>query len=318
MPKYARQFLLPEMTTPWMMNLSNKLLSELSLPGTHDSCCNMDCGILQCQTWSLTEQLKQGIRFFDIRCRHFEDRLEIHHDWVYCNLSFEDVLMICRNFLKAAPSECLVMRVKQEYTPAKCSRKFDVTFKEVYDKNKDILHLSERIPYLNEVRGKIWILFDFECNGLISFPWSKGRIQDMWCIDSAVEMKHKLQKIHCQILGTAKGTSDNLFLNFFSGTGHFGWPKRISKNTNRLLTRYKCKLGIVIFDFPGKDILNHVIMQNHFMTVEVKKVNHLQGLIKVNFFKLLKQKIRTSCSECNKKIVRNFLIENDFKYLNVR
>jgi 1-phosphatidylinositol phosphodiesterase len=292
MEKFPSQVIFPiALTKPWMMNLSNKLISELSLPGTHDSCCNLDCGILQCQTWSLEKQLKNGIRFLDIRCRHFENRLEIHHDFVYCNLSFDNVVQICRDFLKYAPSECLVMRVKQEYIPAKCSRSFDETFKEVYENNKDILYLNQKVPYLNEVRGKIWILIDFECNSLNSYKWRSANIQDMWCIENTQQIKTKLQKIHLHFLDTLEGSSETLFLNFFSGTGNFGWPKKISQITNSLSSKYKGKLGIIIFDFPNIEELNHIIKQNHFTPLPIRKIIYWN---------------KKQCYHCNKKFIHNF------------
>jgi 1-phosphatidylinositol phosphodiesterase len=296
MEKCTSQVIFPqERTKPWMMNLSNKLISELSLPGTHDSCCNLDCGILQCHTWSLEKQLKNGIRFLDIRCRHFENRLDIHHDWVYCNLTFDEVIKICRIFLKDAPSECLVMRVKQEYIPCKCSRKFDDTFKEVYEKNKDILYLNQRIPFVNELRGKIWILIDFECNNLNTYKWSQASIQDMWCIENNQQLKTKLQNIHLQFLNTLKGSSEKLYLNFLSGTGNFGWPKKISQLTNSLSSKYKGKLGIVIFDFPNIRDLNHIIEQNHFTSIPIRKIIY---------------RPKKQCSQCNKKFIQNFNTRN--------
>lgn len=289
-----------ELTNPWMINLTNRLVSEISLPGTHDSCCNLDCGILQCQAWSLEEQLVNGVRFLDIRCRHYENSLAIHHDWVYCNLSFSDVLKICRNFLEINPSECLVMRLKQEYTETKCSRKFEETFIEYYENNKDILYLSHRIPLLNDIRGKIWVIFDFECNSLVSYKWSSAKIQDMWAIETSDEMKLKIKKIYLHYLEALNGSSNNLFINFFSGTGKSWWPKNISQITNQCVVNHKGKLGVVIFDFPDVKSLNHVISQNCFLALPLKKI---KNVFKKVYFRRELQKKKRICLFCS----QNFL-----------
>ena len=57
----------------WMSHIPNdKLISEISIPGTHDSAARFEDGIgsfIRCQDLTLTEQLNRGIRFFDIRQR---------------------------------------------------------------------------------------------------------------------------------------------------------------------------------------------------------------------------------------------------------
>ena len=62
-----------------MSNLPDDLiLSDMSIPGTHDT---MTSHSLKCvmtpgcntQNWQLEDQLKNGIRFLDIRLRHFKD-----------------------------------------------------------------------------------------------------------------------------------------------------------------------------------------------------------------------------------------------------
>src|SRR5262245_27175119 len=56
----------------WMKKLADsKKLSELTIPGTHDTCALHGGDIPKCQAWSLKDQLEAGIRFIDIRCRHF-------------------------------------------------------------------------------------------------------------------------------------------------------------------------------------------------------------------------------------------------------
>jgi 1-phosphatidylinositol phosphodiesterase len=63
----------------------SRLLSQLVLPGTHDSCARSGGSLVACQTRTLAEQLKAGIRFLDIRCRHISDAFAIHHGPVFQN-----------------------------------------------------------------------------------------------------------------------------------------------------------------------------------------------------------------------------------------
>jgi hypothetical protein len=270
-----------ELARPWMINLPEQLISELSLPGTHDSGCNKDCGILKCQDWSIKKQLTQGIRFLDIRCRHVEDKFHIHHDFIYCGLSLGDVLSICRDFLAAYPSEAIVMRIKEEFMPHQCSRNFHYTFDDYVKEYSQIIHLSERIPTLNEIRGKVWIILNFDHDNVSAFGWKDANIQDMWKIDNEVMIRLKIQKIEEQVRLANNGDKNSLFLNFFSGTGEYAWPKTIAKMTNKVVLKFSGKLGISIFDFPCRGVINHTIAQNKFVSpIPLKSVtsNLFNGL----------------------------------------
>ncbi|MEA2687549.1 MAG: 1-phosphatidylinositol phosphodiesterase, partial [Candidatus Eremiobacteraeota bacterium] len=58
----------------WMTALNNGvLLSELSIPGTHDTMAVYGGDAVAAQTMSLENQLKSGIRLIDIRCWHILD-----------------------------------------------------------------------------------------------------------------------------------------------------------------------------------------------------------------------------------------------------
>ena len=79
----------------WMARLPDShLLSQLSLPGTHDTCAlynGFSFGFAKCQAWALADQLNAGIRFIDIRCRHLGDRFAIYHGVIDQRISFDDV-----------------------------------------------------------------------------------------------------------------------------------------------------------------------------------------------------------------------------------
>ena len=57
----------------WMSPLDGGLLlSQLSIPGTHDSGARFEplSRTAKCQTLTIGQQLDAGARFLDIRCRH--------------------------------------------------------------------------------------------------------------------------------------------------------------------------------------------------------------------------------------------------------
>jgi len=248
----------------WMRDLPNLKVSHLSIPGTHDSGCNIDCGILQTQTWSIEKQLNHGVRFFDIRCRHVENKFQIYHDVVDCELSFDDLIEIYRIFLSQYPSECLIMRVKEENTSENCSRFFHETFEEYLNKNLDLFYMSNTIPYLNQIRGRIWVLCHFECSHLDAFGWFTANIQDCWDMNNN-KISDKVSLIQNHLNAASEEKKDELYINFLSGVGDSAWPVEIAKVTNNVVINYKGRLGAVVFDFPKKDYINHVIRQNLFI-----------------------------------------------------
>ncbi|XDV40860.1 hypothetical protein PO909_009859, partial [Leuciscus waleckii] len=52
----------------WMETLDNEtLISTLTIPGSHDAMALYGGPLAKCQAWSLEDQLKAGIRYFDLR-----------------------------------------------------------------------------------------------------------------------------------------------------------------------------------------------------------------------------------------------------------
>lgn len=82
----------------WMGSLSDGAwLSNLTIPGTHDSCARSNVPFVRTQYLSISQQLALGIRFFDLRLRRHDDgKLYCYHGGVPINLpkglSFESVM----------------------------------------------------------------------------------------------------------------------------------------------------------------------------------------------------------------------------------
>ncbi|MDF9829094.1 phosphatidylinositol-specific phospholipase C [Parabacteroides sp. PF5-6] len=144
----------------WMKHLDGKkYLYELSIPGTHDSGTGTDkvsAGPSKCQNFSLATQLRDGIRFLDIR---IDDNFQVCHGIDYCGFSFTDALKTCNSFLEKHPSETILMSVKGE-NGGTLTKQMEKYFADDTNPINKVFK-EERIPTLDEVRGKIVILRRF-------------------------------------------------------------------------------------------------------------------------------------------------------------
>lgn len=102
--------------TSWMRDIPDSTrVTELSIPGTHDSC-SIDgpLGFAKTQNLDLDDQLHAGIRFLDIRLAHYQDNLFAHHNAVHMEKSYAEILAVCSSFLQKHPAEAIFMSVKEE------------------------------------------------------------------------------------------------------------------------------------------------------------------------------------------------------------
>jgi 1-phosphatidylinositol phosphodiesterase len=82
----------------WMENIpDDTLLSNITCPGTHDSCARSNIPFVRTQYLSITKQMEAGLRFLDLRCRvHSDGELYMYHGGVPINLPMylrlEDVM----------------------------------------------------------------------------------------------------------------------------------------------------------------------------------------------------------------------------------
>ncbi|ORX79355.1 PLC-like phosphodiesterase [Anaeromyces robustus] len=127
----------------------------------------------QTQNLSIKEQLNSGIRYFDIRTAwHSSKKVHIVHNIIDCmdedgkTLFFSKVLKDCSDFLSSHNSETIILHLTiQENNEANQSLVIDQVNNNIdeYIKNKKMYNVNDgnnknRIPTLNEVRGKIVIL----------------------------------------------------------------------------------------------------------------------------------------------------------------
>ncbi len=117
--------------TDWMADLADATgVAELSIPGTHDSGALLEPypGLAQAQHLAIADQLVAGVRYFDIRCRHFDDAFLIYHGAVDQEQTFDDVLATMTKFLAEHPGEALIVSIQEESNPYGDTRSFEATF----------------------------------------------------------------------------------------------------------------------------------------------------------------------------------------------
>jgi hypothetical protein len=259
----------------WLGSIpGSKKLSELTIPGTHDSCTytlkngELATPITRTQHLTLEEQLNAGIRFLDIRCRHIENAFAIHHGPVYLRLNFDDVLKVCTAFLTANPRECIVMSVKQEHKDGEgITRPFEATFDSYLQGiSKGFWYLDNAIATLKDVRGKIVLLrrFGNYTKGIDANPWQDDatfsippdertksipngtlKVQDRYNVKSLVPLPdvfdvNKKWNAIKDLLDEARDdkSKDNWYINFTSGSSPLAYPDAIAGRINHRVSAY--------------------------------------------------------------------------------
>ncbi|MFD9225655.1 phosphatidylinositol-specific phospholipase C [Streptomyces sp. NPDC060064] len=240
----------------WMAGAGDSTaLARLTIPGTHDSGARFGGLWTECQNTTIADQLNSGIRFLDVRCRITGDSFAIHHGAFYQNLMFGDVLIACRDFLAAHPSETVLMRVKQEY-----SQESDAAFRRVFDLYLDgkgwrsLFRIGDGLPTLGQARGKVVLLGDN--GGLPGVRYGDGNlfdIQDDW--NAAPNAKYPKIETHFRKAAQQPG---KLYINFVSTSAYLP-PRWNSDNLNPRVHSFIDGseasgwkgLGIVPLDFPN-------------------------------------------------------------------
>lgn len=156
----------------WMEVIpENKRISEINIPGTHDSGSkNVEKDKIdkyQCQSLSISEQMKIGVRYFDLRCVARKDRGDaqyINHGSVPCfndagkELTLDEIIKEGRQFLKRNPRETLIYQIKNEDNGSNDER--ICNYLGQYIKN-GLFWSKSYIPRLSEVRGRIVLVRRF-------------------------------------------------------------------------------------------------------------------------------------------------------------
>ena len=212
----------------WMSTLHDSAtLDTITMPGTHGSAARHGGWIAENQTLTISRQLKAGIRFLDLRPRHYYNTLEMHHGIVYQHQSFPQALDEIVAFLLAHPTETVLIRVKEEGSAQGNSRTFEQTLESYFAKyGKHFATNANLATPLRDLRGKIVMFKHFAGHtsfGSINYHWDTIR-QDDYHLGSNWDLYGKWEKvkafIHAANAITANPKHRGMpFINYLSGSG---------------------------------------------------------------------------------------------------
>lgn len=250
--------------TDWMRNLPDgRSLALVSIPGTHDSATwkgisNYD----RAQSLTLSAQLALGVRALDIRLRQVGKALLVYHGPVDERVGFDEVRDACAAFLKAHPSETILMRVKRE-TAAKAPIGSFMDAFEGY--GGPFYRASSRttIPKIGDVRGRIVVLDDV---GLlpdaIGYANPTMSVQDLW---DTSDMGAKTKAILSHLAKAREAKEEGVwFLNYTSSStfavGQLANAQAVNAQVDAALG--KGHLGTIFMNFPGAALVGKVVESN--------------------------------------------------------
>lgn len=274
----------------WMKNIDGeKYISEISLPGSHDSGAKYSIGDLsgKCQDVEIATQLTYGVRFLDIRLQYNgPGDFSIIHGIVDERRSYRDIHGDCIGFLERNPSETIIMSVKNE--AGKNDDVFAAEFEKIIDEHSDYWYVGNDIPKLDQVRGKIVLFARYKNNNygvslgsdwrdpgspddhntfdIVRDPYTY-HIQDHYSLN---KVEDKWQEAEECFTYTSNNTDKNVYcINFLSGVLKSGFPPTysvpVAKYMNKqFLKEYKnySSMGTVLFDFVSEDLAKAVYERN--------------------------------------------------------
>lgn len=275
----------------WMSALPDDTgLSELSLPGTHDTMAARASVFADTQDVDLPTQLRAGVRAVDIRTRHFRDVFPIHHGLEYLHTNFTNVVVQLTDFLREHPTETVVMRLKEEYTPAENTRSYEDTLNwYIHDDPETGPRLREhlwpadgnRFPTLGEARGKIVVIEGFEAEETFGPRWGTAGmdIQDTYELTGIGDVDRKWDLVRAQFDRAATGDAQTFFVNHLSATGNPAAlvtgtvPVTVARGvpgTIGILDRAEDYLeanpigrtGAVMADYPTAELVDELVARN--------------------------------------------------------
>ena len=264
---------------PWMSYIHDDTkISDISIPGTHDSGATHSIFDVsgKCQDLSVKQQLRVGVRFFDLRLQLVNDEFKIVHSFVKQNLSFKKVLKDLSKFIKEYNSEFIIISLKKEESDVNSTLDFKEKLTSDLNEYKDIISFDNELPeYINDARGKIYIMDRYGLDyGLPLSYWSDDTsfevnnyyVQDNYCINDINEKKEDIIKAI-----EYKKTSDNIVINFTSCYLENEFPPTYAgSSANKInpwfydyINESNMKLGIVVMDFMTIDLAKAIYMRNY-------------------------------------------------------
>ena len=271
----------------WMKDLDDEqLITELVLPGSHDSTTNI-CDLpyfTKTQYMNIDEQLNIGVRSFDMRLVIEKDKIKFTHSTFNCketpfkNLYLDKVCDLMYDFLDKNPSETIVFLSKHEHGNEPITLLEDI-FESTINEKKSYWYLSNEIPKLKDVRGKIVLLARYDTRLGIKADWPNqsgaADVSETYdvisygdydvCIQDRYEYKKK-DKWNAFTSELPTLTKTTFVFNYLSTTeGAFSNPRSISLSMNKKFLKYDIPdsfKGTIMLDYINSDLTEKIINAN--------------------------------------------------------
>lgn len=255
----------------WMGDLNeNLVLSDLSMPGTHNSVSVRGYGTVwaECQEKTILQQLKMGIRVFDLRVRPTGKSLALHHGEVFLNQMLGDVLLNFKSFLSSHPNETIFVRIAKAHVDSESgSGSVTSNFMRYWNNSTYAPYFwkpssSNQNPKLSAVRGKIVVLkssyMDYDRMPNVKTPnWGTFDVQDKYNVPTIFDIPGKWTQVQGQLAKSSNLNNKKVHVNFTSGVGS-PTPAYVAQFVNSDLKSYldtkgqSFRTGIVMMDFPNR------------------------------------------------------------------
>ncbi len=287
----------------WMSSVDGSLpVTAINMPGSHDCATQYIYASMFARTQSLSvlQQLYSGVRYLDVRLKVSGESILAVHSFLNCkksiglfaeNLTAKDIVSDCRSFLEQNPGETVLFLLKQEDTK-KDAELFSKFYDELIAPCPGLWYLENRIPNLDEVRGKIVLLraadadsarFDDSNSGLNfeSYPYIESTDIDDFRFASITSRRIKVVGyMYVQDSYMVEGTKKTeTIANFFdsgllkcdfniccTNAHNKKSPYANAKEINAFLSSYEFKegktYGIVVMDFVTKELCEKIYMTN--------------------------------------------------------
>ena len=283
----------------WMAELEDERpLSELVIPGTHDSATQyVDLAFFsKCQALSVGEQLEAGARYLDIRlgdAEKGEDFPKLMHGFTKCKsgalsgtLYLDEVLSQCYAFLTQHPTETVLFAVKHEHGDASIAE-FETVLDGFTAVHPTLWYLSDTLPTLGEARGKLVLLRRYEdAAGLgeragVPFLWedqrghetvalnTEGVEQGAYCLWVQDRFEYGTEDKWAAFEtgmadAAAQKTEGDVVLSFLStkGTETYGHPWKYAKDLNARLLKTGELGGWIVLDFFDAQLASQIYSMN--------------------------------------------------------
>lgn len=284
----------------WMSKLADdRWISELSIPGTHETMSLHGGDAVQCQEdfgsgtpGAMAMQLHAGIRMVDIRVKiNAGNTFTIHHGSIYQEANFADVVLTLTQFLSANPRETVLMRLKHECNKDHifaCTDDGQMGLADIFDSYKTDIFWAPSVnrdtgadmPKLGDVRGKVVLVImqDYFGGrvgnyGLKQMENWNDFVQDDYNVPTLFHIPAKREKVVEYLKQTAVGDYTQLIINFGSGSSLGAYPYSVANGpigttgVNEGVWEFINgndikRTGVIMMDFPGPWVIEIIIQVN--------------------------------------------------------